>query len=84
MDIRLKDRLLGVLWKKVTDHMGEGNVRLSNKRGSLWALGDSGEVWDLFTAVVDCSDTPLSLSIVFHAENLDFLKISPGGCQEMD
>jgi hypothetical protein len=70
LDLRLKDRLLGILWKKVMDLKGEGNIRLSNNRGSLWAMEDSGEVWDLFSAAADCSDRTPSFRIIPHFDHL--------------
>ncbi len=56
---------------------GEGNIRLSNNRGSLWGMEASGEVWDLFSAVVDCSGATPSLRIVPNAANLGHYLLTP-------
>jgi hypothetical protein len=76
LDLRLKDRLLGILWKKVMDLKGEGNIRLSNNRGSLWVMEDSGVVWDLFTATADCTDRTPTFHINPHFDHLLHYDIS--------
>jgi hypothetical protein len=78
LDIRLMDRLLGILWAKVLPvmNMNYPDLRLSNNRGTLWALNPNGEVWELFSAVVESQGSSPSLTIKLHAANLDCIKIS--------
>jgi hypothetical protein len=77
LDLRLKNRLLGLLWTKVTAYKGEGRIKLSNNRGALWAMESSGEVWDLFSAVADCSGATPTLNIETNAANLLHYDIDP-------
>jgi hypothetical protein len=75
LDLRLKNRLLGLLWVKVTAH--KASIRLSNNRGALWAMESNGEVWDLFSAVADCSGATPTVSIKTNADNLLHYDIDP-------
>jgi hypothetical protein len=75
LDLRLKNRLLGLLWVKVTAH--KAGIKLSNNRGALWAMESNGEVWDLFSAVADCSGAAPTVSIKANADNLLHYNIDP-------
>jgi hypothetical protein len=78
LDIRLKDRLLGILWARVLPVMQANYpaLRLSNNRGTLWALNPNGEVWELFSAVVESHGPSPAVTIKLHETNLDCIKIS--------
>jgi hypothetical protein len=78
LELRLKDRLLGALWKRIIHLKGEGNIKLTNNRGSLWVVEPSGEVWDLFAAIVDCSGRVPSFHIVPNPDHLLRYGIEPG------
>jgi hypothetical protein len=76
LDLRLKNRLLGSLWKKVVEIKGE-SFKLSNSRGALWALEPSGEVFELFAAVADCSGAAPTMSIIPNDRNLEHYLLTP-------
>ena len=55
LPVRLKDRLYGLMWKKLIPHVEQAGGRLGQSRGRLWLIREDGPS-ELLSASVDIDD----------------------------